>query len=335
MRVFLIRRLVSIVFVWWGVTLLTFFIANVIPSDPIVLRLGPKANPESVAYWRHKLGLDQPVPLQYIHYINGLFKGDLGNSIWSGRPIAQDLADYLPATVELSLSSLFLAVVFGIPLGLAATYRPDGIIDRLIQLLATFGLAMPLFWLGLVVQLLFYRQWDVLPLDSRIDLVIGPPHRLTGFYILDSLLQGDMQRFGNSLLHIILPSVTLAMPVLGALARMTRASVLEILTMDYVRTARAKGAHGLGLLVRHVLRNALLPVVTLLGNLVNSLLAGAFVVEAIFNWPGLGWYATRVILASDYGAVVSITLVIAFISTTVNLVVDILYKFLDPRIVLS
>jgi len=329
---FLTRRLFSMLLVWLGVTVLVFFIANVVPSDPVALRLGPKATPDSIAYWRHQFGLDQPLPQQYIRYLSRLLRGDLGVSIWSGRPILSDLGDYLPATIELALASLLLAGLIGIPLGVWAMVHPGGWVDRIVQFIAAAGLALPLFWLGLVFQLLFYRQLNILPLDSRIDLVLGPPQRITGFFLLDSLLSGDLLRFGNSLLHLILPAVTLSLPAIGGVARMTRASTLDVLGQDYVRTAHAKGVPGRAVLWRHVLRNALLPVVTLIGNIFNALLAGAFVIEAIFNWPGLGWYATRVILASDYASVVSITLVIAVLCTVVNLLVDITYRWLDPRI---
>lgn len=321
--------------VWLGVTLITFIVANVIPRDPVALRLGPKATPEAIAQFRHELGLDQPLPQQYLRYLSDLFQGNLGTSIWSGRPITKDLNDYLPATLELALTSLVLSIVLGIPLGILAASRADGIIDRLVQMLATFGLAVPLFWLGLVFQIFFYRDLNILPLDSRIDLVLGAPERITGLYVMDSVLHADWQRLGNSLQHLILPVVTLSLPPLGAIARMTRASIMEVTGKDFVRMARAKGATGAYVMRRHILRNALLPVVTLAGNLFNALLAGVFVVESIFNWPGLGWYATKVILASDYLAIVSITLIIAILCTTVNLIVDLAYSAVDPRIQLT
>jgi peptide/nickel transport system permease protein len=335
MRTFLIRRLFSMILVWFGVTLLTFFIANYVPRDPVALRLGPKATPESIAYWRHQYGLDQPLPQQYLHFITNLAHGDLGTSIWSGRPILRDLADYFPASFELALVTFLLAIFVGLPMGILASRSPDGWFDRATQVLANFGLAVPLFWIGLVFQILFYSRLGVLPLDNRVDLLLGAPKTVTGMYILDSVLAGDMLRLANSLKHIILPAVTLSLPAIGSVARMTRASVLDVWTQDYVRAARAKGVPGRPLLWRHVLRNALLPVVTTLGNIFNALLAGVFVVEVVFNWPGLGWYATKVILASDYGAIVSITLVIAVLATFVNLVVDILYAVLDPRIQLT
>jgi len=335
LRTFLLRRLVTMVLVWVGVSLLTFLIANVVPSDPVVLRLGPKASAEAVAFWRHQWGLDLPLHTQYLRYVGGLLRGDLGDSIWSGRPVAQDLADYLPATIELALAAIAVTGVVGIPLGALAAARRGGWLDRLVQALAAFGLAVPLFWLGLVFQLLFYRQWSLLPLDGRIDFLLGPPVRMTGLYTLDSLLQGDWPRLGSSLVHLILPTATLAIFSIAGLARMVRASTLEELGAEYVRTARAKGLAEETVLRRHVLRNALLPAVTLLGLTFNSLMAGVFVVETIFNWPGIGWYATHAILAADYGAVVSTTLVVAVIATTVNLLVDIAYRLLDPRIQFS
>jgi peptide/nickel transport system permease protein len=275
------------------------------------------------------------MPLQYLRYLEGLTRGDLGDSIWSNRPVAQDLADYLPATLELGIIAFVLAIVLGIPAGIWAATSGYPWLDRLIQLLATVGLAMPLFWFGMLLQLLFYRQLGVLPMDSRIDLALGAPDRLTGLYTLDSLLRGDLPRLASALKHLLLPAVTLSLPAVGAVARMTRAAVLDTLSQDYVRMARAKGLTAQQVIWKHVLRNALLPVVTLLGNTVNSLVAGAFVVEVIFNWPGIGWYATKVILASDYGAIVSITLMVAIFCTTVNLVVDLLYSTLDPRIQLA
>jgi peptide/nickel transport system permease protein len=220
-------------------------------------------------------------------------------------------------------------------LGIVATQHPGSALDQAIHWMATAGLALPSFWLGLVLQIIFYRQLGWLPLDSRIDLFLGAPPARSGLYLLDSLLSGDLVRLGNSIMHLILPTITLALPAMGAVARMTRASVLDTLGEDYVRTALAKGANARRVLWRHVLRNALLPVVTLIGNMFNAMLAGVFVVEVIFNWPGLGWYATRVILAADYASVVSITLVIGILCTVVNFAVDLLYRKLDPRIQLT
>jgi peptide/nickel transport system permease protein len=323
------------ILVWAGVSILTFIIANVVPRDPVALRLGPKATAASIENLKKQLGMDRPLPEQYLHYMTDLFKGDLGTSVMTGRPIIKDLGDYFPATVELSLAAIGVTIVLGIPLGVLAANKKGSVLDHTIQFLATFGLAVPLFWLGLIFQLLFYRQLNILPLDSRIDAVLGPPERIFGMYILDSLLRGDWTRLGNALVHLILPTATMCFFTVGGLARMVRASTIETLGTDYIRAARAKGVAGTRLLFRHVLRNSLLPAVTVLGNTVNALLAGAFVVETIFNWSGLGWYATKAILSADYFVVVSVTLIIAVICTTVNLLVDLAYHTLDPRIQLN
>jgi peptide/nickel transport system permease protein len=332
MRTFLLRRLFTIVLVWLGVILLTFLITNVIPSDPVALRLGPKASPEAITFWRHEYGLDQPLTNQFIHYISNLLKGDLGVSIFSGRSISKDIGIYLPATLELALSAILVTLLAGIPFGVLAARRRGSWLDRFVMGLSSFGLAVPLFWLGLVLQLIFYRQIDLLPLDSRITLTFGAPVHLTGLYVFDSLLSLDWQRFASSLMHLVLPTITLSLFTLGGVARMVRASTLENLTADYARMARAKGATEARVFWGHVVRNSLLPTVTVLGNTFNALLAGVFVVEVVFNWPGIGWYATKSILAADYIAVMGVTLVIAMISTTLNLLVDILYGVLDPRI---
>ena len=332
MSTFLLRRLFSMIFVWIVVTLLTFLIANVVPADPVAMRLGPKASPASVAKLRGEMGLDRPLPEQYLRYLRGLLRGDLGTSIWSGRPITRDLGDYLPATLELSGAALLLSVLLGIPLGLWAAVHPNRLPDRLVQGFSAAGLALPLFLFGMLLQLLFYRRLGWLPLDSRIDLIYGPPARITGFYLLDSLLHLDFYRLGSSFVHLLLPAVTLSLPAVGTISRMMRASTIEVLGQEYVRAARARGLPHNLLLWRHVVSNALLPVVTLIGNTFNALLAGAFVVEVVFDWPGLGWYATKVIRALDYGSIISVTLVVAVLCTTVNLIVDLLYIKLDPRI---
>jgi peptide/nickel transport system permease protein len=284
---------------------------------------------------RREMGLDRPLPEQYLRYLGGLLRGDLGTSIWSGRPITRDLGDYLPATLELATSALLFSIITGIPLGLWAATHSNRFPDRLVQALSATGLALPLFLFGMLLQLLFYRQLGWLPLDSRIDLIYGTPQRVTGLYILDSLLRLDFYHLGSSFTHLLMPAFTLSLPAVGVIARMMRASTIEVLNQEYLRAARARGIPRNLLLWRHVVANALLPVVTLIGNTFNALLAGTFVVEVVFDWPGLGWYATKVIRALDYGSIVSVTLVVAVLCTTVNLIVDLLYQKLDPRIQLT
>jgi len=314
---------------------LTFFIANVIPSDPVLLRLGPRAKPDEIAFWRHQYGLDLPLPVQYLKYLGGVVQGDLGDSILTNRPILVDLKDYLPGTIELTSVSFLMIILVGVPVGIYASTHFGSIFDRVSDFLASAGMGLPVFWLALIMQLIFYRALSLLPLDSRIDMVLGPPPRITGMFILDSLLASDMPRLLSSLQHIILPAVTLSLASVAGIMRQVRANILDTLKSDYVRTARAKGAPERIVITRHVLRNSFLPVITMSGMLLINLLSGAFIIETIFNWPGIGWYTIRAIVSSDYNAVVSVTLVIAVLCTIINLLVDILYSALDPRIRLT
>jgi peptide/nickel transport system permease protein len=314
---------------------LTFFIANVVPSDPVLLRLGPRAKPEQLAFWRHQYGLDLPLPVQYLHYLGGVMQGNLGESIISGRPILTDLKDYLPGTIELTFVSFLIIILIGIPAGIYASTHYGSVFDHVSDFLASAGMGLPVFWLALIMQLIFYRALSWLPLDSRIDMVLGAPPRITGLFILDSLLARDMPRLQSSLQHVILPALTLSLASVAGILRQVRANILDTLKSDYVRTARAKGAPERIVINHHVLRNSFLPVITMSGMLLINLLSGAFIIETIFNWPGIGWYAMRAIIVSDYNAIVSITLVLAVICTVINLLVDILYSVLDPRIRLT
>ena len=223
-------------------TLLTFVITNVIPSDPVALRLGPKASPEAIAFWRHEYGLDQPLPNQFLSYIGNLLRGDLGVRYFRDAKSARISGIYFPATLELALAAILVTILGGIPLGVFAAKKRGGWLDRFVMGLSSFGLAVPLFWLGLVLQIFFYRQLDLLPLDSRITIYLGTPEHVTGLYVLDSLFSLDFATAGSSLAHLILPTITLSMFTLGGVARMVRASTLENMTADYARMARAKGA---------------------------------------------------------------------------------------------
>jgi peptide/nickel transport system permease protein len=332
---FLIRRLFSMILVWVGVATLTFFIANVVPSDPVRLRLGPKANEAAVAKARHEFGLDQPLPLQFLNYVERLFKGDLGQSIRTNQPVIKDLEKFFPATLELTFTSAILIILISIPLGVLAAIHFGSFFDRICDLAASSFMGFPIFWTALIMQLFFYRFLGVFPLDSRIDLLLGAPRHITGLFTLDSLLTGDWVRFFSSLKHIILPSVALSISAFAEIFRQTRANVLETLKSDFVRTARAKGLPERLVTLRHVLRNSLLPVVTMFGLLLSDLLSGAFIIEYIFNWPGIGLYGMQSVIGVDYSAVVSVTLVVALICTITNLLVDLTYKILDPRIQLT
>jgi peptide/nickel transport system permease protein len=329
---FLLRRLAFLVLVVIGVTLLTFVISHLVPADPTRLLLGKQASAQQIAQLRHSLGLDRPLPAQYLEYMRALLHGDFGQSISSHRSVLADFGDYFPATIELTFYALLICLVAGLPLGvLSALYR-DGIIDNLTRGIAIAGVSFPLFWLGLVLQAFVYGYLHLLPPTERLDPFVTPPHHITGLYTLDSLLTGNLPVLGNALQHLILPAVTLAFASLASVIRVTRASMIEALGQDYIRTAKAKGVSRRRISYRHALRNALIPTTTLMGVQVGNLLGGAFLVEIVFSWPGIGFYSVQAIRAFDYSAIMGITVIIAIVYTVVNLLVDVLYAVLDPRI---
>jgi len=329
---FVARRLGFLVFVILGVSVLTFVISHVVPADPARLLLGRTATAQQIADLRTNLGFDKPLPVQYLVYMEHLLRGDLGQSISSHRPVLSDIADYFPATVELTIYALALCLAVGLPLGVVSALARDRWPDHLVRIFSIAGVALPLFWLGLVLQVILYGRLHLLPAEQRLDLFMSAPRHITGMYTFDSLLTGNWAALGNSLRHIVLPALTLAFAALATMTRVTRASVLEALDQDYIRTARAKGLRRRRVVYRHALRNALIPTTTLMGLQVGNLLGGAFLVEIVFSWPGIGFYSVQAIRAFDYAAIMGVTIIIAVAYTMVNLVVDVLYVVLDPRI---
>ncbi|HXF64662.1 MAG TPA: ABC transporter permease, partial [Caldilineaceae bacterium] len=285
-----------------------------------------------IAAYREQLGLDLPVWQQYFNYVGRLLRGDLGASIRTRRPVADDLRDFLPATIELSLAALLVSLFLGIPLGMLAALRRNSWLDGAARLLALVGGSLPIFYLGLLLLGLFYRQLRWLPGPGRLDSTLQPPTTITGLYTVDSLLTGNWPVLQNSLYHLILPALTLGYFSTAVLLRMTRSAMLEVLNQDYVRTARAKGLRERVVIWRHVLKNALPPVLTVTGITFGSLLSGAVLTETIFNWPGLGRYATTSVTSLDFPAVMGVTLVAAIIYPVVNTLVDIGYHLVDPRV---
>jgi peptide/nickel transport system permease protein len=332
MTTFLVRRLGFLVLVILGVSVLTFVVSHVVPADPAALIAGKDASPEQINRIRHTLGLDQPLPVQYVSYMGKLLTGDLGYSSYSRRPVVQDFGDYFPATIELTIYALVLCVLVGVPLGVYAGLARGGPVDHLSRVISIAGSAMPYFWLGLLLQLVFYGRLGWLPELGRIDTFMTAPHRITGLYTLDSLLTWNIPALGSSLKHVVLPALTLASFSLSLVVRVTRASMVDVLGQDYIRTARAKGVARFSVVMRHALRNALIPTVTLLGLQVGNLLGGVFLVEIVFSWPGIGYYSVNAIQNFDYQAIMSITVLLAVVYTLVNLLVDIAYTRLDPRI---
>ncbi|MBI2016899.1 MAG: ABC transporter permease, partial [Candidatus Rokubacteria bacterium] len=293
----------------------------------------PGAGEEQIKAIRRELGLDQPVIVQYARYLRDLAVGNLGRSIQTGQPVINDLVVRLPATFELALLSMALYIVVSIPLGVLAAVRHGRVADLIIRLGSVAGLAVPAFWLGFLLQLVFYRQLAVFPdAIGRLSPAISPSPFVTGFYLVDSLLAGNPRVFGSTVAHLVMPVAVLVISRLGLGVKLTRESVLEVLGADYVRTARAKGLRERVVLYRHVLRNALLSVVTALGMQFGYLLGNTLVVESVFGWPGIGTYAIGSITTLDFPAIMAVTLIIAVCFVIINYVVDVLVFYLDPRV---
>ena len=325
------QRCWGLILVVAGVCVITFIISHLIPGDPARLLAGDRASDEIVRHIRQQLGLDLPLWQQFARYVDALLHGDLGTSIRTGRPVLEDLKTFFPATLELAFCALLIALLVGIPLGvLSAVYR-NRWTDHLVRLMALTGISTPAFWLGLGVIVLFYGKLDWLPGSGRLDDWFDPPPRVSGFYLLDSLLEGNIEVFFNALQHLILPAATLAFVHLGIVARQIRSAMLEQLNEDYIRTALASGLPKFTIVVRYALPNALIPSITVLGLALGDLLYGAVLTETVFAWPGMGAYVVSSIQALDFPAVMGFAIVVSFAYVLVNLVVDLLYLWIDPR----
>jgi peptide/nickel transport system permease protein len=325
------RRLFHLVIILFGVSVLVFLMLRLIPGDPAHLLLGEFASPAEVARIQEKLGLQSSYPYQYFVYVRNLLQGDLGLSIRSGAAVAEEIRVRFMATIELSIAAMLISTLIGILAGIVSSIKRHSFFDYAAMLLALAGVSMPIFWLGLMLMYLFAVQWGLLPLMGRYTMDLNP-HLITGMITLDSLIQGDLHLFFNSVKHLILPAVTLATIPMAIIARMTRSSMLEVLSKDYIRTARAKGLGFRLVIFKHALKNAFLPIVTVIGLNFGLLLGGAVLTETIFSWPGLGRYVVDSLSARDYPAVQGCILLFAVIMVFVNLLVDLLYFYLDPRL---
>jgi peptide/nickel transport system permease protein len=332
MRTFLVRRLFMLIFVLLGVSVLIFTISHVIPSDPARQAAGPHATTEQVDVLRKKFGFDRPLPEQYWIYMTGLLRGDLGFSLYSRRPVAEDIKAYFPATLELTSAAMLICLLLGIPMGVLSAVYKDRLLDHISRVVSIGGVGLPVFWLALLFQLVLYRWLDWLPAGGRIDTTITAPLTVTRLYIVDSLVSGNWPALKSSLLYITMPAITLAFASVAWVARITRSSMLETLNQDYIRTARSKGLRERRLIYVHALGNALIPAVTMIGLQIGALLSGAFLVEIIFSWPGIGFYTINSIMSMDFNAIMTTTLLVAMVYTITNLIVDILYVAIDPRI---
>ncbi|TLS36261.1 ABC transporter permease [Pseudalkalibacillus caeni] len=329
---YVFKRILLMIPILIGISILTFFISNTIPGDPARLILGPKATPDGIEELREEMGLNDPLYVQYGRYVNGIFHGDLGESTYSQQPVIDDLERYFPATLELTLFAMLITVLIGIPFGVISASKKDKLPDQFTRVFALLGVAMPAFWLGLLFLLLFYLKLGILPGSGRLDNGVSPPDMITGMYTVDALLTGNMVAFKSALIHLILPGITQAAVTIGMITRMTRSSMLEVLQSDYIRTAQAKGGSENRVLYGHALRNGIMPVITLLGMTFGHALGGSVLVESVFSWPGLGKYAVNAITYLDFPAVMGVTLLIALLFITVNLIIDTMYHLIDPRL---
>jgi len=329
------KRFLLLAFILIAVSVMVFLLARVAPSDPAASYIGPHARPEQVAEVRIKLGLDEPLYVQYAYYMRDLLHGDLGTSIRTHRPVTGDIIHFLPASLELMFTAIIIALIVGIPLGVLAAQKENTLIDHLGRLFAVSGVSLPAFWLGLLFQIFFFRWLGVLPLGGRIGTYISavsPVQNITGFYLIDSLVTGNWLALESSIMHLILPSLTLAAYSTGLIMRMTRSTMLEVNREDYVVAARAVGLPERIITFKYTLRNALGPTVTAAGLAFAFMLTGTFFIEIIFYWPGLGTYTTMSILAVDHPVIMGVTLIVAIFYVLINLVVDLLQALIDPRI---
>ncbi len=333
MWLLILKRLLGALPNLFGIVLITFLLTRALPGDPAAFFAGPSGTQEAVAEVREKLGLNKSLPEQFWIYLKSLAQGDLGNALSTGQPVAKELISRLPASLELVLASLLFAVVIAIPLGIAAARHPNSWVDHACRLITTAGVSLPTFFTGLLLAYVFYflLGWAPSPI-GRLDPYLSSPPSITGFYTVDSLLSGNGPLFIASLKQMILPVLTLGIFVLAPLARMSRASMLSVLSADFIRTARASGLSSTTVLVRYAFRNALLPVITTLGMVFSFLLGMSVIVEKVFAWPGVGSFALEALVASDYAPVQGFVLTIAVLYTLLNLLIDVLYVVIDPRV---
>ncbi len=335
---YILKRLLYLIPTVLGVTVLIFSLARMVPADPARLALGVGAMEDQVIQYRHEMGLDKPLINQYFIYMANLLKGDLGQSISSRRPVQEDIKNYFPATVELLLVSLFFATLIGVALGVLAAVKQNRKTDHALRAVSVAGVSFPEFWVGVVLLLVFYIHLDIVPGAGRIDpkiLMMSPFNNITGFYLIDSLLSWNIKAFLSSLHHIILPAVCLGFSPLARIARVTRSSMLDVLQTDYIIACRAKGMSEWMVILKHGLRNALNPIITIFFLSLGYAFGGAVLVEKIFAWPGMGRYAFMAASNVDYNAIQGVTLIVVIAIMLSNLAADILYSVADPEIILE
>jgi peptide/nickel transport system permease protein len=332
MGTYIVKRMIWLVVVVLGMTLITFTITHMIPADPAKIVAGLGADASAVEKIREEMGLDLPLHEQYLRYLKGVVRGDLGTSILTRRPVLDDLKDYFPATLELALAAMAVTMVMGVLMGVLSALQKGRFTDNVTRVFSTLWVAMPVFWFALLLQILFYGKLQWLPPGGRISEDIAMPPQITGLLLVDSLVALRFDAFGSASVHLILPVMALALTRVAEVGRITRSSMLEVMGVDYVRTARAKGLSERVVVLRHALKNAWLPILTTFGLQFGYLLGGTILVESIFQWPGMGRYALLSITSVDFPAVIGVTVLASFVFVLVNLGIDLSYRFADPRI---
>jgi ABC-type dipeptide/oligopeptide/nickel transport system permease component len=328
-----LRRLATALPVIAGVIVVTFLLTRALPGDPAVYFAGPAASKQAIEQIRHRLGFDRSLPAQFVDYVDRLAHGDLGTSLTTGQPVLHELATRLPASAELTLLALSLSVAIAVPLGIAAALRPGSLVDHACRIVTTAGVSLPTFFTGLLLVYVFYYLLGVVPAPlGRLDVYSSAPPQYTGFYLIDSLVAGDFETFRAALAQLILPSATMAIFSLAPLARITRAAMLAAMGSEFIRTARASGLSGWRVVFVYALHNAMLPVITTLGMVFSFLLGANVLVEKVFAWPGIGSYAVDALIASDYAPVQGFVLLMALLYVMLNLLIDLVYGFVDPRV---
>lgn len=331
MMTYVARRVAQAIPVLFAVSLVVFVMVRLIPGDPAQIMVGDRATPEQVAQMQEKLGLDRPLPLQYGEFFRGALTGDLGESIVTGQAVTTEIWERLPATMELAIAALLVGLVVGLPLGVLAAMKRGSVFDRVASTVAVAGLSTPIFWLAMLLIVIFGVKLGMFPFPGRIDSDFDVP-RVTGLLLVDTLIAGDPEAWWSAFRHLVMPAIALGTIPAAMIMRMARSSMLDVLGEDYLRTARAKGVSPRALVLRHALPNAMLPTITVIGLQAGLLMGGAVITETIFSWPGIGQVAYQSITRRDYALIQGIVLYGAAFFVLVNLVVDVLYSVLDPRV---
>ena len=331
-RFYILRRIVLVIPTLIGLSILTFSISRIVPGDPVGLAAGPRATEEIKETFRREFGFDQPLPIQYVNYISGLFRGDWGESLYTRRSVVGDLRTFWPATLELTTAAVIIATLLGVPAGVISAMYRNRLPDHVARVLSLFFVSFPSFWLAMIFQTWFGRDLGLFPIGKRLPVLVAPPASTTGLFLIDSLIQLDFETFMISLRHLFIPALVLSFGAFASITRITRASMVEALEKDFVRMERAIGIPYRIIIFKYVLRNALIATITVISLNFGWLMAGAILIETIFDWPGLGIYAVEASLSLDFQPIMGIAILYGVVFSVINILTDIVYGVLDPRI---